>query len=439
LIYRFTLTYNSVDTEVDQPKGWTDFKSEIKRDFKSHGVVFKYTSGTLKLGFADGRDVLEDAFQLEGFDAQVTLTVDQRADSNKAWEETFTGIAVMKNRDLDDLYFNVDFEGSTFQQKVINRLNTKVDLDTLIDLDGETLTGTIDQQTSQWNSIRLKEDYIADYRAGGDSSDFTSFAGSGLANGSSGNDVFQYQVLNFSGLIDDELKEVNEVSESILDVEPTLANSLNNFTIGISGDLTFTYTLKFQLSATLDLTDEGAVNTNIKYELILRHDDAFGVNIAEYSLDTDNQSGTSPLTHDFGVVTHTGSQAVTVTAGDTMFYYIKVTGDGVNATTPNYSVLIDPIDIDIYHNSRVSYSVLKSSTTNTVKSYLIHDVLERIVYIITGQEICFVSNFLGLTDHGYSSDGCGGLVLITNGAKIRDLTNSVSISLRDVLLSLIHI
>ena len=124
MIYRFTLTYNSVDTEVCEPQGWDSFKSELKRDFKSHGVMFKYTSGTIKLGFADGKDILESAFRLEGFDAQVTLTVDQRADAFQAWEEAFSGIAVMKNRELNDMYFTVDFEGSSFQQKIINRLKT---------------------------------------------------------------------------------------------------------------------------------------------------------------------------------------------------------------------------------------------------------------------------------------------------------------------------
>jgi hypothetical protein len=211
---------------------------------------------------------------------------------------------------------------------------------------------------------------------------------------------------------------------------------LHNFAVGITGDLTFTYTLKFQLSATLDLTDEGAVNCNIKYELILRHDDSSGVNITEYSLNTNSQSGTSPLTHDFGIVTHTGSQAVTVTAGDVLFYYIKITGDGVNATTNPYTVDISPVDLDIYHNSRVSYSVLKAATTNTVKSYLIHDVIERIIYIISGEDSKLDSDFCGLTDHGYAADGCGGKILITNGAKIRDLTNSVSISFKDVIESI---
>lgn len=440
MIYRFTLTYNSVDTEVVEPRGWDAFKSEIKRDFKSHGVLFKFTSGTLKLGFADGRDIFEVAFQLEGFDAVVTLLVEQRPDDISAWTETFTGDAVMKNRELTDMFFSVDFEGSSFQQKVVNRLKSKVKLDSLIDLDGNTLSSAITTQTSQWNSIRLKTDYVANYRAGGISADFTSYAGAGLANGVSGNDVFQYMIMNFTGVIDDELTEVNVLGlEQIIDSEPSLSSNQNNFTASITGDLTFTYNLKFQLSATLDLTDEGAVNTNIQYELILRRDDGSGVNISETVLDSDSQSGSSPLTHDFGIVTESGTSTISVDAGDTLYYYIKVTGDGVNATNSPYSVLMDPVDIDIYHSSKVTYSILKASTTNTVKSYLIHDVIDRILYIISGENNNLHSEFLGLTEHGYSSDGCGGKTLITNGAKIRDLTNSITVTLEEALDSVLAI
>ena len=78
MLFRFKLTYSGADTTVIEPQGWDAFQSELKRDFKSHGVVFKYTSGTLKLGFADGRTLLEDAFRNDGYDAVVTLTVDQR-------------------------------------------------------------------------------------------------------------------------------------------------------------------------------------------------------------------------------------------------------------------------------------------------------------------------------------------------------------------------
>ena len=49
--YRFILNYSGDDTTVIEPQGWADFKSEIKRDFNTHGTIYKFTSGALKLGF----------------------------------------------------------------------------------------------------------------------------------------------------------------------------------------------------------------------------------------------------------------------------------------------------------------------------------------------------------------------------------------------------
>ena len=175
MLFRFKLTYSGDETTVIEPRGWSDFKSEIKRDFNAHGVIFKYTSGTLKLGFADGRTVLETAFRNDGYDAIVTLTVDQRAATTDAWVNAFTGNAVMKNRELDEDYFNVDFETSTFQQRVINRLDTKVKLAATIDLDGNALSGAINSNSDNWTNIRLRNKYTADFREGAVASFLTTY------------------------------------------------------------------------------------------------------------------------------------------------------------------------------------------------------------------------------------------------------------------------
>ena len=160
MIYRFTLTYNTVDLTVVQPRGWNEFESEIKRDFNSHGVVFKFTSGTLKLGFADGRSFLETAFQADGNEAIVYFTAESRSDQYQSWDVDFYGTAIMKNRDYSNEYFEVDFEGSGIQQLVTNRINTKVNLGTSLDLDGNALSSSLTSYTNTWNTISLYNDYV---------------------------------------------------------------------------------------------------------------------------------------------------------------------------------------------------------------------------------------------------------------------------------------
>jgi hypothetical protein len=434
-MYRFYLTYNNVQTEVEEPKGWSDFKSEIKRDFKSHGVIFKYTSGTLKLGFADGRNILEDAFQLEGFDAQVCFTVDRRQTNTDVWVNEFEGNAVMKNRELTDLYFNIDFEVSTFQQKVINRLDTKVKLDATVDLDGDPMSDSLHEEETFWNTLRIKTDYDATFQAGGVSTDFTSFSNTNTQSDISGADVIQYLLLDYVGIIDGELQEYLNNTNGFK------ADTLTEYNLicGVAGTLTFTYEFKFELDGTVTLLDDVGQDTKLTYEIILRHENSSGVLQSETILDTGN-SGTSasPVTHDFGLLTKSGSHQLTVTNGDLVYYVLKVIGDGTNNTTLPYGIR-SALNCDVYHNSQVTYSVLKDSGSKPVKYSLIHDVINRVLYTITGENNRLNSEFLGLTEQGYSSDGCGGKTVLTNGEKLRGITSALNLSLKDILDSVMAI
>ena len=432
MIYQFTLTYSGTDTLVSEPKGWTDFKSEIRRDFRAHGAIYKY-SGILSLGFVgSGRTVLETAYVNDGFAADVTLTVEQRANQYKTWEVAFVGKAIMSNREYDENFFEVDFEGSTFQQIVKNRLKTKIKLDSTIDLDGNTLSGSLTEYTNNWNTLRLKSDYSANYRAGGNSTESTNFTESALATGL-GSDVVQYLIMNFDGVIDDELKAYNiTLVDSLSVLVPGVGNSRQNLTCAISGDLTFTYSFHFQLDSTVELIDDAGLATNIKYELILRHEDGTGVLINQQILETDNQTGNSILNHDFGELTLSGVATETVTNGDVIYYYLKVTGDGTNNTTAPYGIQLDSI-IDIFHDSTVLFSILKASETKSVTYSLLHDVIERALYIVSGENFRLNSNYLGLTDHGYAEDGCGGLTAVVHGSKLRGISNPINISLSDLL------
>jgi len=433
MLFRFKLTYNGEDTTVIEPQGWDTFRSELKRDFKSHGVVFKYTSGILKLGFADGRSVLEDAFQAEGFDAQVTFTVDQRATNTDAFVNAFTGIAVMENRELTESYFSVDFEGSTFQQKIINRLDTKVKLDTLIDLDGNALTGSLSEDTASWNSMRIKSDYTTDYRAGGFSGSFETFTGQDVT--PTGGDATLYSEFDFEGIIDDELTVFQEGTiEQTSDSIPTQLS----FICSIGGTLTFSGTLKYRAQTTVTLL-VGASNARLDYSLRLRHLDESGSLQSDQSVGAPHSSNAaSPHVRDSGILTDVPiSGTATVVAGDQLIFYFRFIGQ---PQTPD-ATEVTTLDLDalhFYHNTIITYSILKASTTQSVKSSLIHDVINRMIFIVSGENDKLNSEFLGLTQHGYSSDGCGGLTALTNGEKLRGIfqASALNLSLKDVLTSI---
>ncbi len=435
MIFRFKLTYSGADTTVIEPKGWSDFKSEIKRDFKAHGVIFKYTSGTLKLGFADGRSVLETAFRNDGYDAIVTLTVDQRDSVLDAWVNAFTGNAVMKNRELDEDYFNVDFETSTFQQKVINRIDTKVRLDTLIDLDGNSLSGAITSYSGSWNDIRLKVKYRADFREGGSDALKNTFSKSHIT--TNGTPVYSFLVENFEGEIENNLKAFQTITPAFSTGQISDNSGAHNFIISSenTGDITITGTFKYRFHGTLSTNSVENIPINLRW--YLRREDSSGTGITQTLCfnKTITTDGTSPYVYDSGIITASFDE-ITITGflkTERLFLYLEVRAnvtEGGSITTTNAT------NVDIYDNSRAVFTALKAADTNTVKHYLTHDIVERVIYILTGADARLKSGFFGLTDHGYGSDGCGGLTAITNGRHLRGINDPPEISLKEILDSL---
>ena len=126
---------------------------------------------------------------------------------------------------------------------------------------------------------------------------------------------------------------------------------------------------------------------------------------------------------------------ITVNAADRIILYWAVKGRPV---TPDASEITDlQIDqLDFYESSKVTYSLLIAAGSQTVSSSLIFDVITRVLYILTGVNNAFESSFLGLTQHGYAEDGCGGLTVLTNGEKLRGISSTLNLSLKDILESI---
>lgn len=155
-MFRFTLSFNGTSTEVEEPRGFSEFESQIERDFKTHGLFYRFTKGTLKLGFAGpARTILLNAYESKGDDAEVTLTVDRRYESWEAWTTIYTGSAIMSNRDIDLDFFNVDFEEAGFIQDIMNNLDATLDLGLTKDFKGNTIEPIVPQSINMYSKKLL--------------------------------------------------------------------------------------------------------------------------------------------------------------------------------------------------------------------------------------------------------------------------------------------
>ena len=424
--YRFILTYSGTDTTVDEPKDWVNFESELNRDFNSHGAVFQYTSGTIKLGFVgSGRDLLEAAFQNDGFDAVVTLTVDKRTDQYFAWENIFIGDAIFENREYTQDYFMIDFEDSGFKQKLKNRLNTKVKLDTTVDLDGNTLTGSLTYYTTQWDTISFFERWKAYWNKSRSSTLFDTFNYS--TTGTSSTIETAYAKLRFSFPTVEDLKEPQSMSFPSFD-------GTNLIEVMLIPDSDGTYTFETKMHFELDVTVTsytGADTVTGDWFLYLTHTDSGGTSkgSSPYEIDTDTRYGATPQTFMF-VVNDTYTQTgLSVVDGDKFSFYLVTNAKRVSAT----DTMDSAFEFRIYHDSYVDFAYLTASEQVEVKYWLIHDVMERIIQILTGQANSLESSFLALTEHGAGTDGCGGLNMLTNGYQLRGKSNQLEVSLKECL------
>ena len=148
--FRFDVDYSATNLQMDpstnptEPNGFNDFESKIERDFRSHGVIFRYISGDLKLGFKDGssdyRQLFVDAFAADGLSASITLEIYKRRESHQSWTLVFTGVAQMETLELDRDYAFIEFENNDFISKVTANFATELDLTKNKDLDGSSLT-----------------------------------------------------------------------------------------------------------------------------------------------------------------------------------------------------------------------------------------------------------------------------------------------------------
>ena len=437
MIYRFKLTYSGEDTTVTEPKGWAEFKSEIKRDFKSHGVIFKYTSGTLKLGFTDGRDVLETAFQNDGFDAVVTLTVDQRPDDISSWTEVFTGNAVMKNRELSNDYFSVDFESSTFQQKFINRLDIPVRLDRTTDLDGNILQiGALQTQTDDFDTIRLYRHFFA--FAFNDASTDSSVVEFLVSAENTTDEKTLYATIGFGEVKTKSLDGVNG-NKTAIKFTTESYNGADRpqplWIVPTSGETNID--LQIRHNATLQLRSDLTSDMTATATLMLVQRRR-NVEIVSHTIftDTDTSLATTSWNYATTMQEDTLNQDFTTRIGDKFYliYQFDVDIDD-NASGNSYFQANASVtdSVTTVGNSYISFTHLPIQLTKSVKHWLVDEVFQRLIYILTGLNTSFYSDFFGTTNNSYAEDGCGALNTITNGYQLRGIDRPLTISMRDML------
>ncbi len=434
--FRFSLTYNSTETFLDnQPDGWKDFQSEVRRDFNWHGAVYKFTSGTLRLGFpGEGRDILETAFQAEGVDAEVIFKADSRdgINPNGAYTNLFTGRAVMKNREYTNDFFRVDFEDSSFQQKVVNRLRVKVDLGDTEDIDGNTMTGGVPEESETWPDIKIKTRYDAGFSANQDSR-ISLLNETGVLPSLTGSQLIYMQW----GYEDVSINTFNKVlqegggqsamtwttADFFEENGPTPLLVSNK-----AGSLNITGYLNALPNANAT-TAVGGNSVSFSYQVNLVHYDSGGnlQSTGQVAAQVVNKATVAGINEaGFNEISTAIDETFTVDAGDFIFLvydltisvdigsfepagFFRVYNETAGGTRNTIDAILTPDQID-----------------RDVDFFLIENAMKRITQSISGEDDRFESDF-------FDSTGCGYLNGIVTGSELRGVENRPRVSMQDCL------
>ena len=462
MLYRFSLN----GTEVDEPKDFVSFESELERSFEAHGLIFNYASGSVRLAFfGSGKTILENAWNADGFNASVTLLIESRATPEDSFTTLFTGDALFDSWEYDLDYFSIEFQDSNFQNKLLSRLDTKVRLKQTIDLDGNALSGSIAEQSDSFNDVQKDLTGTRDFREGGYDVNSVDLDGGNQDMTAFTNVKAMCWAPDFDAIPVSDVDNWIDINEFTPNEQSltTDSGSWKNF-VGLEGgggsggddnnykypffsasedlDVTVTLKLKYTPDASSELLSGVGTNPNgprTEYSWVIEQ--WRGTTLQNrYDSDTSGlgnwgdseDDGAVPNDTYFGTkvtADKTVSPTINMDAGDVLVLYYRIRADD-QADAGNYRWVFD---LEFFNDSSILINAVTRDKDFTVKHYLIYDVIERLVYILTGSDNRLDSEFLQSTDSGGSSDGCGSLLSLTNGNQLRNIDEDLEISLKECL------
>ena len=426
--FQFILTYNGNELTIpnsDQPKGLGSLTSTIKRDFDSHGTFFKFTSGDLKLEFiGDGRDFLNNAWNQEGTDAEVSISIQRRYTYFDSWTEIYSGQAIMKNREYTQDFFKVDFEEVNAQTKIISRKDVVFASAKDTNLDGGAMTSLMLDNLSDSDPKKIRQQSSVDF----ESFSLTALSTSGFPN---------WSITSASSTVSELKNEIEFTNEA-------KSISINELTTGTTADE------KYSLGSRLDMypklggddydvvinfdgswqIDSATSSSGVILQLKIREVNLFDTGeqiVSETTVSTLTEGGVTSDSFDYSK-SYTISKYKPFSVGAEFisrnFYpivLINPTGGSENATVTLSGDLIISATIDTQFPS------------TTVKGALIHKILDKNLEYVTGETSFLKSTILGNIYLGYASTGCLNALTETNGYKARGFTRPIKKSLKDRL------
>jgi hypothetical protein len=436
---------------IKDPVGWDSLGKTSKRfgvdgtiGQKWHGIFFEYST---KLRYIkDGKKFLQYYYERDGIETIVLHRIEKRNPATRKFEFEYEGKVNFTSYKITTVAVEVNLENTGFLQKLKNRMDVKVNLESLESQGGKAITPfaqeTVDiEMHGQVVKLQTKGDR---YNNEIFESDFT------LREENYDGTIYIVPTLNEA--VNEGLSEFFTYPDQVVEDNPE--NDLKFLTeIKFAGDMNIVYkrnlNLKFKIIRVLALLQEGEISYSAKVNIVQKKLDGTRINhtllsapIAEDTVTFDTVTDLPNLTVlDF----ESGFTPVEISLadiegdiGDQFYYYISLAlewhqseGDSDEA-----DLRIQDISIEFQEDNYLLFEGLTIFPATTSKTVLIHEAWTRVLQSITDTADPFRSEYFGRTDSqpvAYDADGPGGLRAYTNGNNLRLLDVPIYCSLKDLI------
>jgi hypothetical protein len=413
-MFRFFLYHQDLKqpVKITDPVGWDAMGRSYIRDPKWHGVFFEYTT---RLQFVkEGKDIIHTLYETYGPEAEIIFISEERNITTRKWENYYTGRLNLMTLEISKLYATCNIENTGFVEKLKNRSDIKVNLQSLVDLDGNALTA----YTPEYVNIPLhSKQIIKVFNDLGNLDDFE-MPSPGLGK--------VYLFPSHTTSLDEIETRVSYPTQLIHNLDP-VTNSMYLYKFDEAGS----YQINIPaLNQTLTNTHGGGVGGNwtLTYKLIYGKPDNYTTIVLA--------AVTVPRSQPIYLST-AYTETIDVIAGDELYLFGEFDSfNGLVGSSPQYN----------YYNYLTTTNAKNSITITGITSFpatnanmvLIHEAWARVCESIIGQKDCFRSNYYGRVDsdpHSYAADGEGSLRGILNGFQARNFPiaeRPINASFRDL-------
>lgn len=406
-MYRYFLYHPDLKQPVKlkhEPVGWDSLKKSFKRDRKSHGMFFEYTT---KLKFVkDGKQIVHALAEKYGVKCEIIITIEIKNPKTRKWDHDYTGKLNLMTLNVGRIYAECNIDQTGFTKRFRSGIETKVSLQNRNNLYG----GPIPAFTQEYETVTMHSKVINledNFKRDEDGEDVIESVG-----GSSG--IFTTQLLT-------EAEEFGDINVQIDGFGGSFLEDLGAYLIKIDETAvgTVQFDIKFRIKFFFRATGVVEAGNVISATLYIKHKKKIDGTITEYNqviIAPTELPPADPQQYDSGFLDIVHTPSFTVAKDDEIYYYW---GLGYSSSAVNR---IKRMTFDLSADNYVHVKLISSFQETPCNMVLAHEAFARTAQAITGVNDPFRSSYFGRTDSSpvtYAEDGKGALRGITNGFQLR--------------------